>query len=409
MPPKDYKCIFRASATFLELAEYSEQFNTKITVEEPEILNQRIKTKNFLRPIDGFPVYVLIDKLKAMDPLSARQYGEYMIEKLANIYNYHIHQNKLVWQNQCLCVADDGSVQSILNPPISAMRKRLHTSVIEQKQAVIQTVELLTGEHFQNDDTNLFRKALEYHREALEANTPENQLLDLWAAVEGFLPTPEGDMDKISHYVGTIMPAITLTYSERLFRYILESLERESDEIRKLIQSIPFEGDLFEKVTCMLSCEDLRHKQRELCGLLAQSPLLRYHCFKMYNNFHSKKSIRKTIDTHKERVAWHIQRIYATRNTISHSAESLPYIESLVESLHMYLDILLSAMTTVGIRSARRASIPGVTKLLSIHEQAYFRDLESMSERCTPDNYKNMIFGRHNPLSPFAKGLTIAS
>jgi hypothetical protein len=406
MPPKDYKCIFRASGTFLELSEFAKQFKMNITVEAPEISNPRIKTKNFLRPIEEFPAYVIVDKLKAMDPLSARQYGEYMIERLANIYNYHVHQQKLVWQNQCLCIADDGSVQSILNPPISAMRKRFHTSVMEQKHAITQTVELLTGEHFQDDDTYIFRTALEYHREALEANTPENQLLDLWAAVEGFLPTPEGDMDKITHYVGTIMPAITLTYPERLFRYILGYLERESDDIKNLIEGIPIAGDSFEKVTCMLACEDFRHIQRELCGLLTQSPLLRFHCFNMFKKFHSTKSIRKTINMHRERVEWHIQRIYATRNTISHSAESFPYIESLVESLHTYLDILLSAMTTVGIRSARKASIPGVTKLLSIHEQAFFRDLESMPERCTPDNYKHMIFGRHNPLSPFARGLT---
>jgi hypothetical protein len=104
---------------------------------------------------------------------------------------------------------------------------------------------------------------------------------------------------------------------------------------------------------------------------------------------------------HKTRVSWHIQRIYTTRNQIVHNAEALPYLRTLVENLHSYIDTLFHTISKVGMYASLRLEIPGALRVLSAHEQNYFQALSKENITCKSENYKELIFGRDNPVSPF--------
>jgi hypothetical protein len=40
--------------------------------------------------------------------------------------------------------------------------------------------------------------------------------------------------------------------------------------------------------------------------------------------------------------------------------------------------------------------------MMSNHEQLYMRELEANKEECIKDNFKRIIFGAENPISPYA-------
>ena len=44
------------------------------------------------------------------------------------------------------------------------------------------------------------------------------------------------------------------------------------------------------------------------------------------------------LDRYEQRLRWHLQRLYRTRNAIIHSGEASPNLKSLGEHLHDYVD-----------------------------------------------------------------------
>jgi hypothetical protein len=411
-PERKYDFIFKASSTFFEMKDFCEPLGIKIqdTIPSLDLPYYHRNTKEYLAINENFPAFVIVKDISARDEINARLLAEYSLENLSALYTYHIHRHEPKWQRQCLCIRQDSTFQSILNPPVSPMKRQPHKPVNDCLPSINKTIELISGRHFQHFGTFVIGKSLEYHRAAVEANTPENQLLDLWAAVEGFLPPPDPDSDRISHYVSVLMPSLTLTYPQKIFNYITNTLYKYDPAVVALIDRISPNASAFENTICLLSSKDRGEERIELYSILGRDPLLRFRCFTIHDQYKSRKHIKNTLYAHRERVSWHIQRIYTTRNSIVHNAEALPYLNTLVENLHSYFDLLMDSITKVGIVSQRVASIEGALKLLNIHEQQYFHDLESDDQKsieCDDKNYKQLIFGYNNPMSPFHESLAL--
>ncbi|MCI5197057.1 MAG: hypothetical protein D3919_12710, partial [Candidatus Electrothrix sp. AW5] len=105
---------------------------------------------------------------------------------------------------------------------------------------------------------------------------------------------------------------------------------------------------------------------------------------------------------HRTRLSWHLRRIYLARNQILHNDRVLPYLPTLVENLHSYVDILIKAIISLGARSVMHdMTIPTAFELLASHEATFIGALKRTDESCNSKNFKRVIFGQHNPLSPF--------
>lgn len=266
------------------------------------------------------------------------------------------------------------------------------------------TTEILRGAHLDAESTRKFSNALEYHRAAIETKKLENQLLDLWAALEGFLPQPKGEA-RIVHYLSALLPSITLTYAEKLFRYASDELRRDElgGEVRQLVEGTSTSGDFFEKTVQLIVAEELTSNLELLMPLLEKSPLLRHRIFKLHEGFRTSGAILSTLRAHRTKVAWHIQRIYGTRNMIIHSAESFRYLRTLVENLHAYLDTLIPAVSRLAVESPSQLDIHAAIQLLTNYEEVTLATLNhDRNIRCTVVNFKPFVFGESNPLSPFS-------
>jgi len=400
---KKWKIIFRGSSFFNEMKKIAKDFDIKV---ESKFHNQdkvkySFRENSFLGKSTSFPFYIIVESISAYDPNSARDKADYLLNLLSSLGTFVCHDKDLKISDIALVIDTEKKESTILkslpNPLIQSVKRQK----IKNNKDLNNLVEIIYGKHFDNYSTYQFTKSIQFHRTALQSKSPENQLLDLWASLEGFLPTPDIEENRIKHYVSALLPSLTLTYPEKIFNYISNNLMHCDKKVKKIIDNSALNGSFFEKSVAIIISDDLESDRNSLLKALNKHPLLRNRVFSIYENFKSSKHIKETILAHKQKVAWHIQRIYITRNQIIHSAESLPYIETLVENLHSYLDILFNTISTIGVRSKGKLSIPSALKLLSIREQDYFRSLEKFGDVCNSKNYKNIVFGMNNPVSPF--------
>ncbi len=375
----------------------------------PEIKTSHPHAVDFLQKSEQFPSFLLTTSIKARDSVSARIRAERYLLALSSVYAFHVHHEHCYWQPVALCLGANGTYDGLLKPPVTAMKRCLQSSVDDCREHINQTIDVLAGIHFHKSDSAVFVKALDYHRAATETSTAENQLVDLWAALEGFLPPPEVDSARITHYVGVLLPCLTLTYAEKLFRYVAAALEECDSTITNLIESISSTDSFFENTVRVLVTDECASVRSQLFTELGGNPLLRFRCFNLFDEFKSSERTHETLKAHRVRLGWHVQRIYSTRNQIVHSAEALPYLDTLVENLHTYIDTLIRSIARVGVQAYSPTSIASAIKLLSISEQSYLRELKSSKDLCSADNYRNIVFGASNPLSPFHDHFCIAS
>jgi hypothetical protein len=245
-------------------------------------------------------------------------------------------------------------------------------------------------------------KALQYHKEAIDSQALENQLVDLWAALEGFVPQPFDDQPRIQHYISYLLPPLVLTYSEKIFKYIGDSLFHCDKQVRDVISGINVGESFALKAASVILCDEFAAERDKVCALLDDHPLLRFRMYRVYRQYHTAADCLETIKSHKVKLAWHLNRIYNTRNSIMHSATSLPYLETLVENLHIYLDILLTSVSQLAAKSSIRTDINAILKMLSVEERVYLSHLKAESEQGNASfhsgNFVKVVFGNSNPL-----------
>jgi hypothetical protein len=81
-----------------------------------------------------------------------------------------------------------------------------------------------------------------------------------------------------------------------------------------------------------------------------------------------------------------------------------------VENLHLYLDIILRAIIKLGERSVgHKMAISTAFELLETHETIYLNTLKSNNYKCNANNFKDVVFGKNNPLSPFNKVVALGN
>ena len=398
---REFQFLFKVSKSFLEIKEFAEHLGLAISDSLPVANLTHPHAISYSHASEQFPAFALTNPINARDSVTARIRAERRMEAFASVYAFHVHQEQCDWQPVALCLGPEHKFEGVLKPPTAAMKRCLHSSVNDCRESISEIIEVLAGVHFHTKDAAVFAKALDYHRAAAEASTAENQLIDLWAALEGFLPPPEADTTRITHYVSVLLPCLTLTYAEKLFRYVASALEASDSTVTKLVESISASDSFFHNTVRLLVSKECAAARERLFTILGENPLLRFRCFNLSEEFKNSERAHDTVKAHRTRLGWHIQRIYSTRNQIVHSAEALPYLDTLVENLHTYIDALVRSIARVGIQAHSPISIAGATKLLSIAEQSYLRELKTNKVDCSTSNFLKVVFGFANPLSPF--------
>ncbi|MCC4610958.1 hypothetical protein LL963_02410 [Xanthomonas campestris pv. esculenti] len=395
---RKYAVTFLGNDVFLGMEEFLRPMG--ITIERFQVVDAESPEAKIVA--SGFPVAINVKSVSAFDVGKALRTADYSIQFAVDIQKFFHHRKGPQWHPLGLVKEIETGKMQRVRPATSPVYRGgdAQGGYVDVKEQ--DFIGVFSGRIFARSAVTQIYTVLQYHRAALDASTPENQLLDLWAAVEGFLPVPGKDTARISHFISHILPCLTLSYPIKLFSYIDVALRAHlKDEVRLIDDSFPESDVSLVRTAAVLISEDLAAQRQQVLDRCADNPLLIMRAKKVAGMFSSLGATQKSIERHRKWVSWQIQRIYSSRNRIAHSASRLPHLESLVENLHSYVDLMIRSVIRVGSQvNGGDVSIETVMKIMKLHEVGYMQDLKGKDFKCNSKNFMCAVFGAANPLSP---------
>ncbi|QRP62627.1 hypothetical protein I6J77_10800 [Rhodanobacter sp. FDAARGOS 1247] len=303
--------------------------------ENAEYLLDNPKTEN--------EVFIKVLKVRAFDAFSARHKAFGRLDNLSDLFTLFYHKSQLTWRPEALVVrqcCDKKSAVAIA--PKGPMEKAFD---LRPDKASKELNILLTRFSARNDRSSFqrFNRVADLHGICVAQDIADNQLVNLWTAIETLVPSHVGG-SKIKQVIKATTPFVARSYTRRLLETLLFDLTRwDRWRIKKILNKVPSEkgASALQKVARLIASEDCREIRDELYGRLGDFHLLRYRCFKLSEQLATSKNIISMLDRHEKKVAWQLRRLYRARNLIVHTSRSPSYLSTLIENGHSYFDIML--------------------------------------------------------------------
>lgn len=191
---------------------------------------------------------------------------------------------------------------------------------------------------------NLFN-ALELHSSALRSVDINNQLLNLWTAIEVLVPVERsGSFSKINQLCNVLSSVLASSYLRSLVIHLFNSLHIVCDAVLENVLSGIEADQEYLKLALALSLPEYKTNLATLKKALAEYPVLRYR-LDYYSSFLSDfKILKQVYFTHVTKIRCQIMRIYRCRNMVVHDGSSAKYIELIIQNLHFYFDTLVDTI-----------------------------------------------------------------
>ena len=334
----DYDVFFVASSLIRDVSESIGVFRIEFHESVPDELSEFAKSKNF--EAKAGERIVEVQKVQALDCHTAREKAEHRMGRLRDLFTLYHHKNQITWNENTIirqCCIDDLRVVALPKSPVEKGYdlKPIRASML--LNTMLKTV------RFDTQDFQKFNRAVDFHGLSVTSNDPENQLLNLWIALETITPTHTGSA-KISQIIDGVIPFLTINYIWRIVGRLSQDLSRwNSSEIHRILKSVPSPKNfgVIKRVFLLLVLDECEGEREDLYAALKDFHLLRFRVFSLARALNTPEKVLSLIDEHESKVSWQIRRIYRTRNLIVHSGRTPSFVSALIENAHDYLDQVL--------------------------------------------------------------------
>ena len=323
--------------------------------------------------------YVIETSQKALDPVSALRQSKKGFSLLINIHNACIHNNNMqitcnglvknTNATQWLLIKD--SVNLLTKTQNKTKEKRLHWTQVAIKRKADRTM----------------LNALSLHNNALKTEEPQTQLLTLWTVFEVLIDTKQNFMSRSNYITNSLCSVLCNSYYSHVLETLYSQIEL-SKTVKSAILTEPRGNNPVEKLAYIL--KDNCALQTKILTALNEYPLEAYKFEHYATLFSSKEKILSNLNRHSNRLRWQIMRIYRNRCMIVHNGKNLPYIDSILENLHYYVDEVFNYVFSkidIGIDD-----IEAIFSHARIKESSTIKILEDKKSPMTDDEYRSIIF-----------------
>ena len=180
--------VLRCSREYGEFAEQAPPFGIRIDDVRPDITAAGLKARAFIGESRRFPLYVHVDAVSAKDKFRAHDMARARLDLFTDVCRFAKHTAHLEAMPSAVVAEADFNYAYFMKGRPNSMAFHADRDPRQIAGLVQTTIEILSGWHFTPRLRQNFQKVLDYHETALSAKTPQNQLLNLWSSVEGFLP-----------------------------------------------------------------------------------------------------------------------------------------------------------------------------------------------------------------------------
>ncbi|WP_320151097.1 hypothetical protein [uncultured Tolumonas sp.] len=386
---QSFTIIFRVDQIFEHTAKAIEKLSVKITREIPQDID--LSKFNSFKSHNNNKLFAIISDIKAFDVYTARERAEYMLKLISTTLGLFHHKESPNWTSECIVHSIDNNISIKLAKPINSMHK---CADLKPMVASKKLTNFITSFSLDRDSFNKFFRSAELHSMALASNTDENQILNLWIALESLIPseTKGDDVSNIEHITASLIPFLNMDYIESLLNNLVKDLLRWNSLLtRKTLKNIPAKK-IHHKLAKLLVCNEYASELNTLESSFNDYHLLkdRVELFKVLLS--SPKNITTALDAHKVRLEWQIRRIYRARNIIVHSGNTPDYIRPLIEHSHNYLDIVLTKLVDLASNNKTIYTVGQGFKLVSLQYNTYLKKLGEKNLAFTNDNLETLLF-----------------
>ena len=323
--------------------------------------------ENVYELFDSSIPYILKCECEASDPYNAREYALNLINFCLAI-NQFIKHNKYDFYPKYTEVYDKESriVTFIRKPEPTIIRGYTNAEEIEIND-ILKTCLGLNAGVFQ---------VLQLHSAAITSKNTDNQLINLWTAVEVAVPVIRKDgISRINQISNVFTSILSENYFFTLIHQLLLDIKITDSALLEKIDSIEYDVSLEEKLLAILILQKYTDVYDEISRRLLQSvPLLACRMQRYKNRWSTTTRLKESYCSHIERLSQQIMRIYRTRNMLVHDGSSLRYSDYVLQNLHYYVDTFVRVLSIY--YKAGYRSLSTIVDATLFKEQRY---LESLS------------------------------
>ncbi|WP_370609441.1 hypothetical protein NMD12_05530 [Citrobacter portucalensis] len=361
---KTHKIYFIVDPVFLGAEPTFPRLSLSIEQKPPQDLAENSFFRNLQRK-----KIVSVSKIDALDSYAAREIAENYLKLASSFLNIYHHKDKPSWSNEALVVSEVNSlkVSERLNP----MKK---CKDLKHEKAQRRLESLMSEFSLENSSFAKFLRSIQLHSMALKSESVENQLLNLWIALESLVPTEtkSNDQATIEHITDSIIPFLNISYIDSLVENLARDLLLwDRHTLNTHFRGVPGTKSKHKLANIMILPE-YEGTRNSLSSRFRDYSLLSDRFEHIKNIISTPESIKLTLDNHKLRLEWQFRRIYRTRNNIVHSGKGQQFTPLLVEHTHNYLDKIFEILVLLASKPRKIRSVTqGFRYIKIIYEQRY--------------------------------------
>lgn len=191
--------------------------------------------------------------------------------------------------------------------------------------------------------------ALELHSLAVSSEDLRVQFVTMWSALESLAASVDGPTI-ISRVTNLLTPIISWRRLETEIRYLAISLHQwrdATDAKSTKIDGLPYAREHSVPAEDVLLAVTRPKNHRDIVSILehvSPHPLLCWRTFSTWDNFHDPRALSADMTASRQRLTWHLWRIYRARNLLVHAGLETPLLSHLLSHLGFYLTTAISRL-----------------------------------------------------------------
>jgi len=391
---KEFTVVFIGGIIFRNFKDTLNEFNIVVT-RTYHCFSRMADDVAFQQSRKTDESFIICSKVKTFDHHTARELAETLIGEITGLFNFYHHKQKPeILDKVVISRTSDNYVVILDKPTKSILKIKNDKGPKEAAEAVKETRSKLS---MTAESTYRMARCIDLHSTALSSTAVENQLLNLWAAIETLMPKSwESKKDRIVQICDSLIPFLQLHYINKQLLELLNDLrlwdEGKTDLVLEKIPNATDYSDL-EKIACLISLNAHVSLREELYAQLDDFPLLKNRIYTLHESINSPDKVKKLLDNHDRKINWHLRRIYRTRGLIIHSGKYPSYTMTLVENLHNYLDIFVKKILILAQEKQFRTIEQAILETQLSVEYQFSLLSKHQKEELTTLNFKETILG----------------
>ncbi|MCP1487827.1 hypothetical protein J3D48_004140 [Pseudomonas fluorescens] len=336
--PRRFIVYHVVSDLICQIKDSIKAFNMEIIEELPQEVQALALKHNMLK--SSSQCYVVVNAIKEFDIYSAQEAASTRLDQVSDLFTLFHHRQQINYESTAIVTSSSGGILAAVTITKGAMDKPFDLPADKASKDLNRLVKSigLNGSSFER-----FNRVADLHGVCVATDIVENQLVNLWTALETLIPTRMKGA-KVANVVEAMIPFLMTTYFNRIIgRLGHDLITWKRWTIKSILNKVPdtVGGSVTQKLLALLCVQTNQPLRDELYTALGDFHLLRFRIFSIAKIFSSPNSTKKALEKHEKLVRWQIRRIYRTRNLIVHSGAKPTFIHGLVENGHDYLDLIL--------------------------------------------------------------------